>query len=810
MSPLDWTASPAVQIAGWTLIHFLWQGSAIALATAGLLRAARRGSARIRYAAACAGLAAMIAAPIVTARVLWQTSSGAAVTIDEGARLPDLMSRADRHPDSAGASRSGSSRSQSGGSALARIRIDQMMPLLVTGWLLGVAFLLGRMAGGWWQLRRLYRASMDAPASAWQASCRRLASRMGLDAAAHVVESALVDVPTVVGCLRPVILLPVAALANLQPSHIEAILAHELAHIRRHDYIVNLLQTVAETLLFYHPGVWWLSARIREEREHCCDDVAVEVCGDAVSYARALAELETWRVESNALAVAATGGSLLSRVRRILHMPPADEPPSTNWVATLVLVVLFTAGAGTVQRLPEVMTQTSVHAASALESHLLPALHVIVPAPAATAAPVFPVTDSALITEQLPPPPPPPPPLPPDSPQPPDAPPPPPPPPPAWEFYAPMPPPPPPPPAAPAPPAPPAPPEPPPFSHSQSSEWQMNWANNGERMEVRASGSVTFTDDLSDVKSLSDGGYLTIRHTNNGVVRSVEIRSSGGTIAHSYFVGGSARPWDDEGRRWLATELPKLVRRSGLGAESRTRQLFSARGVDGVLDEIKLLEGDYVRRVYFSELFKIARLDAAAMTRTLVLAGSLMHSDYELAETLRASAPVAAKNTASAKAYVDAAGRMKSDYEHRRVLVTLVQTDGAVNTVHDLALESAGSMRSDYEKAEALRAALKSGRLERGDALFAVVRAMQSDYEKRRVLMELRTMNPSRDALRGMFETVAGMQSDYDRAELLLAFVNAFRGDALARQAFVDAAQRIHSSYDQNRVMAALVKSESR
>jgi hypothetical protein len=319
---------------------------------------------------------------------------------------------------------------------------------------------------------------------------------------------------------------------------------------------------------------------------------------------------------------------------------------------------------------------------------------------------------------------------------------------------------------------------------------------------------VTFTDDLSDVKSLSDGGFLTIRHTSDGVVRSVEFRSSNGTMARTYAVNGTARPWDDEARRWLATELPKLVRRSGLGADARTRQIFSARGVDGVLDEIKLLEGDYVRRVYFSELFKIARLDAAAMTRTLVLASSLMHSDYELAETLRASAPVAAKNAASAKAYVDAAGHMKSDYEHRRVLVTLLQTDGAVNAVPDLALESAGSIHSDYEKAEALRAALKAGRLGRGDALFAAVRAMRSDYEKRRVLMELRTMNPSRDVLRGVFEAASGMQSDYERAELLLAFVNSFRSDTAVRQALVEAAQRIHSTYEQNRVMAALARSE--
>src|SRR4030095_13888079 len=114
----------------------------------------------------------------------------------------------------------------------------------------------------------------------------------------HVVESIAVEVPTVIGWMRPVILLPVAAVAALTPAQVEAILAHELAHIRRHDYAVNLLQTTAETLLFYHPAVWWISKRIRAEREHCCDDVAVRVCGDAVSYAHALAELEAWRAAS--------------------------------------------------------------------------------------------------------------------------------------------------------------------------------------------------------------------------------------------------------------------------------------------------------------------------------------------------------------------------------------------------------------------------------------------------------------------------------------------------------------------------------
>ena len=134
----------------------------------------------------------------------------------------------------------------------------------------------------------------------------------------RIVELPHVDVPLVVGCLRPIVVLPIAAISQLNAAQVEAILAHELAHVRRHDYLVNLMQTLAETLLFYHPAVWWLSARIRDEREHCCDDVAVAVCGDPVGYAAALAELEAWRSGELSLAAAATGGSLLNRVRRIL------------------------------------------------------------------------------------------------------------------------------------------------------------------------------------------------------------------------------------------------------------------------------------------------------------------------------------------------------------------------------------------------------------------------------------------------------------------------------------------------------------
>src|SRR6185295_2411884 len=126
-----------------------------------------------------------------------------------------------------------------------------------------------------------------------------------------------VQAPTVVGWLRPVVLVPVGALAGLPADQVEALLLHELAHIRRHDYLVNILQNVAESLLFYHPAVWWISGHIRAERELCCDDMAVFVCGDSLSYARALAQLESFR-PAQVSALAANGGSLADRIARLL------------------------------------------------------------------------------------------------------------------------------------------------------------------------------------------------------------------------------------------------------------------------------------------------------------------------------------------------------------------------------------------------------------------------------------------------------------------------------------------------------------
>jgi len=166
---------------------------------------------------------------------------------------------------------------------------------LVEAWFLGVLLLSLRTAGGLFLIERMRRKEIRPVAAELYARCMALQRKMGLDRVIRYCECHRLDAPAVLGWFRPVVLLPVRALTGLNEEQIEAVIAHELAHIRRFDCFVNLFQIATETLLFYHPAVWWVSQRIRAEREHCCDDEAILICGDAVNYARALTLMEEWR-----------------------------------------------------------------------------------------------------------------------------------------------------------------------------------------------------------------------------------------------------------------------------------------------------------------------------------------------------------------------------------------------------------------------------------------------------------------------------------------------------------------------------------
>ena len=327
---------------GWSLIHSLWQGAAVALALAVVLAGVGRRASSLRYLLSIAALALLVLLPVGTCLRIAVTTPGPA----------PLPSGAEIAGDGPGTRTTGSSAPGAVGAATGRWAeaVAPALPWLVAAWLAGVLTFSLRLAGGWLWVRRLPTAAARPAPPAARDALERLARSMGLRRAVRLVESARVSSPLVVGWLRPVVVVPPAALLGLDPAHLEAVLAHELAHVRRHDYPVNLLQSLAEVLLFYHPAAWWVSRQVRIEREHCCDDAGAAACGDPVVYARALVRLEELRRPAPLLALAAAGpggggrGSLLGRVRRLLE--PAQPPASALALAPFAVVLALLAVAG--------------------------------------------------------------------------------------------------------------------------------------------------------------------------------------------------------------------------------------------------------------------------------------------------------------------------------------------------------------------------------------------------------------------------------------------------------------------------------
>ncbi len=336
-----------VERLGWMLVHFLWQAAVVAMLLAVFLRLLRRSSANVRYLTACAAIVLMVLLPIVTMQFIEVPGPAAEagpepepytapVATTPGTivqRPEEMFTPPDILPETAGVA------TAVPWSQRITLMLEPALPYVVLGWLVGVFGLSAWHLGGWMQLQRLKRRMVHRVGDVLQQRLARIADRLGVSRAVPLLESALVEVPTVVGWLRPVILLPASALTGLSPDQLEAVLAHELAHIRRYDYLVNVLQTIVEILGFYHPAVWWVSRRIRIERENCCDDIAVHVCGDSVRYARALTYLEEIRHSQAELAMAATGGSLLDRIARLLGRPAADDRRFT-WLPGLITLLL--------------------------------------------------------------------------------------------------------------------------------------------------------------------------------------------------------------------------------------------------------------------------------------------------------------------------------------------------------------------------------------------------------------------------------------------------------------------------------------
>jgi len=336
--------SPFIDAIAYALLASLWQGAIVCSIAAIALIALHHRGPQVRYSAACAGLALMVALPIVTA----------------ASTLRDLTITNDRPPISA------TRRAPQTPSNGLQMRVGLESPIAsaetppgtrshpsaltwsvvaVLAWASGAALFGLRLVRSWIVVEQLRRHAVQPVTQRWRERMERIARRLGVAHQVRFVQSHLIEVPMVIGWLRPMILMPVSALSGLPPPQLDAIIAHEMAHIRRHDFVVNVLQAIAETLLFYHPCTWWLSGRIRAERELCCDDIALTVCEDREVYAHALVELEQLRQMPPVIGLGASARPLECRIRRILGIPNADAHRSAVWLAiSLVVAIVVLAG----------------------------------------------------------------------------------------------------------------------------------------------------------------------------------------------------------------------------------------------------------------------------------------------------------------------------------------------------------------------------------------------------------------------------------------------------------------------------------
>ena len=316
------------------LVHSLWQDTVVGLLLWGALVVLRHSSANARYVVSCAALALMAALPIATTIVFAERGvtggSSTQAIIIAAPSVDDTLRPAPAQP---------------GDEARSLGWLASLKPWMLPIWLAGVMACSLRLVMAGLHTVALRRRS-DPEYGPIAATVATLAARIGVGRSVSVRISMMTDSPATLGFLRPVILLPPAVALGVTPQQLEALLAHELAHIRRHDYLVNVLQMLAETLFFYHPAVWWVSRRIRIERELCCDDIAVNACGDAVGYAQALTRVARLQFARPGMTVGATGGAFLQRIHRLLGVASTTKPVSPLWIAAasvvLIVAVMFT------------------------------------------------------------------------------------------------------------------------------------------------------------------------------------------------------------------------------------------------------------------------------------------------------------------------------------------------------------------------------------------------------------------------------------------------------------------------------------
>jgi bla regulator protein BlaR1 len=303
-----------VSALGWTLVHAVWQGILLAVFASAGFFILRKKSAAARYNFGIILLAMQAAGSVVTyLYYLAATSSVAYQPLSHSLSTAKNWQTINYNL-----------------SLMAKVQLwlNSHLSELVVCWLIGTAVLMLRFAGALFYTEHLRSNASIVMDKEWRVRFGVLAARMNFSQSIEFRQTAKILTPMVIGAFRPAVLIPVGLLTGFSVSQVEAILAHELAHVRRNDYLVNLLQSFVEVVFFFHPALWWISERVRTEREHCCDDIAISICGDKLVLANALVKVAEWQSAPQlAMAFASKKPLLLNRIRRVLGVQSKHSRP---------------------------------------------------------------------------------------------------------------------------------------------------------------------------------------------------------------------------------------------------------------------------------------------------------------------------------------------------------------------------------------------------------------------------------------------------------------------------------------------------
>ena len=632
-------------------------------------------------------------------------------------------------------------------------------------WCLGASLVALPMVLGHVRVWRLSKTAKPANGGVWGALASILPAQVGLAGRVRIMVSERASMPMAFGIVNPTVLLP--ANAEQWPAERRRdVMLHELAHVARRDCLTQLIAQAACAVYWFDPLVWLASRALRGERERACDDAVVRAGARPSEYATHLLQvardLRVPRTTALATVCMARRSQLSDRLLAILDERRNRRSVSRRFAVPawlVALLILIPAAAFVPSR--ALGTFPVIVSAIVPSEAIVAERKAVKRGTSAAPRPMRVFTANDLLGEAT-----------------------------QCDYSGKG-----------------------NTSISRNSDdenetWRVHISAGDCDVTIRAIGKVRFASDLSDVQSVPANGSFLLTESDALTTRRIEIRSDGGgRLTRKFTVDGVERPWDDEGRRWLATVLVAFERRTAFIAGTRVPAIHKEGGVDAVLREIALLTGDHARRRYLQELFNATpSLSESETARALEIAGK-MESDHEVAQTLISIAKTG-KIGRNSRAYLQAVRNIESDFEARRVLTTLVKSASMDEEAMALLLSVADNIESDFELAELLLAVSPRGlgSNDARDAFFKAVATIESDFERRRVLSSLlKRADNAEEVQRRLLQSASEIESDFELASFLVAFAAKYpEMSAAMRESFMKAADSIESQHEYGRVMQSV------